>query len=127
MITNHIIVWLDHQEAHVIHFNAEMSEADKIKSASTHRHLHGKSGVQGAGRAAEFAPYFREVTDSLRGAIEILIVGPGSEKLEFLKYLQKHAPALAECVISTETVDHPTDRQLLAFGRKFFKKADLMR
>ena len=42
----HVVVWLDHSEAHVIHFNRDASQADIIKS-TTRPHLHVKAGGNG--------------------------------------------------------------------------------
>jgi len=127
MSTNHVVVWLDHAEAHVIHFTPESSANEVIKTHSKHPHLHAKSGAPGAGHAAENAPYLNDVANALQGSLEILLVGPGNEKLSLLKHLQKHQHDLAEKVVSVETVDHPTDGQLLAYARKYFVKADRMR
>ncbi|MGZ3239387.1 MAG: translational machinery protein [Burkholderiaceae bacterium] len=126
MSTNHVVVWLDHKEAHVIHFTPEASENEIIKTHSTHPHLHTKSGIPGSGHAAENVTYFNDIANAIKGSLEILIVGPGNEKLAFLKHLQKHQHELAEKVVSIETVDHPSDGQLLAYARKYFAKADLM-
>ncbi len=125
MSTNHAVVWIDHAEAHVIHFTPESNENEVIKSHSTHAHA--KAGVTGNGHAPENAPYFDDVAKALKGTLEILIVGPGNEKLAFLKNLQKHQHELAEKVVSVETVDHPSDGQLLAYARKYFRKADQLR
>jgi stalled ribosome rescue protein Dom34 len=126
MQTNHVVVWLDHSEAHVIHFNPEASDVETIKTHSTHRHLHNKAGSIGNGRAPEDAQYFDDIAQALQGSLEILIVGPGNEKLALLKHLQKHQHDLAEKVYGVETVDHPSDGQLLAYARKYFVKADLL-
>ena len=127
MTSNHAVVWIDHVQAHVIHFTPESSEKEVIKTHSIHPHLHVKSGIPGSGHAPESPAYFDEVAKALRGTQEILIVGPGNEKLFFLKNLQKRQHDLAEKVLSVETVDHPTDAQLLAYARKYFYKADQMR
>ncbi len=115
MSFDHVIVWLDHAQAHVIHFTPETAANEIIKTHSTHT----KSEKTGGGRH-ESKPYFNDIANALQGALEILIVGPGNEKLAFLKYLLKHQHHLAEQVISLETVDHPTDLQLLAYARKYF-------
>jgi stalled ribosome rescue protein Dom34 len=127
MSTNHVVVWIDHKAAHVIHFTPEFVENEVISANSTHAHLHVKSGIQGSGRAAENIPYFDHIANSIKDLLEILIVGPGFEKLEFMKHLMKHHPAVAEKVTSVESVDHPTDRQILAYARKYFLKEDRMR
>ena len=43
------------------------------------------------------------------------------------EHLQTHAPALAARVVSVETVDHPTDGELLKFARRHFVADDRMR
>jgi hypothetical protein len=127
MSFNHVILWIDHSEAHAIHFNANAIEKEVIKLYPSHPHLHTKAGSIGSGRAPEDKHYFDEVGKVLNGALEILIVGPGSEKQELMKYLQTHHQQIAEKVLGVETVDHPSDGQLLQIARKFFHKADLMR
>ena len=126
MSFNHVVVWLDHAEAHVIHFNRDASESELLKTHSTHPHLHAKSGHLGSGRAAENAPYFDDIAAAVKDSSEILIIGPGSEKLELMKRLSKHHPQVAEKVLSVESVDHPSDGQILAYARKYFAKADRM-
>jgi hypothetical protein len=127
MVTNHVVAWLDHKEAHVIHFTPEASENEVIKTHSTHPHLHTKSGAPGSGHSPESTQYFNDIANALKGSLEILIVGPGNEKLALLKHMQKHQHDLAEKVVSVETVDHPTNGQLLAYARKYFVKADQLR
>lgn len=38
MTTFHAVVWLDHSEAHVLMFDREHVEAQRIKSRSHHKH-----------------------------------------------------------------------------------------
>lgn len=127
MSTNHVVVWIDHKEAHVIHFEPEHFKSDVVPEGSKHMHLHTKSGIPGSGRTPEDSAYFNKVADAIGTSIEILIVGPGFEKLEFMKHLLKHHQAVADKVLSVETVDHPTDRQIVEYARKYFIKADRMR
>jgi stalled ribosome rescue protein Dom34 len=121
------IVWIDHREAHVIHFNPDDAEASIVHPASKHQHLHHKHGVVGSGKAPEDHAYYQAVADAIRDAGEILIVGPSTAKLAFFKHLLAHAPAIAARVVSVETVDHPTDGQLLKFARHHFVADDRTR
>ena len=123
----HFVVWIDHREAHVIQFNPDDAEASVVHPKSKHEHLHHKHGVVGSGRAPENHAYYQAVTDAIKDAGEILIVGPSTAKLEFFKRLQTHAPAIAARVVSVETVDHPTDGELLKFARRHFVADDRMR
>lgn len=126
MSSHHAVVWLDHVEAHVIHFTVDTSEAEVVKTHSTHPHLHVKAGNNGSGHAAESARYFEDVIAALHDSIEILLMGPGNEKNEFMKYLGTHHKPVAQKIVATLTDDHPSDAQLLAFARKYFVKLDRM-
>lgn len=124
MSLDHAIVWIDHHQAHVIHFNAEASEQVAIKTHSTHPHLHHKSGSSGSGHAATSAKYLHEVIEAVSDAAEILIVGPGKAKLELMRHAHAHDPKVEAKVVGVETVDHPTDKQLLAHARAYFVRID---
>ena len=53
----------------------------------------------------------------------ILVVGPSVTKLRFLRYAQEHDRALESRIAGIETVDHPTDRQIVAYARNYFELA----
>lgn len=127
MSLSHAVVWIDHQEAHIIQFNADASESEIIKTKSKHTHLHQKSGILGSGHISADESYLHEVIHAVSDAGEILVVGPGTAKLELLKHAHKHDAKISEKIIGVETVDHPTDGQLLAFAKKYFIKVDNLR
>jgi stalled ribosome rescue protein Dom34 len=120
----HAVVWIDHDEAHVIHFNPDESEELTVHSKHRRGHLHHKRGQLGDGRAPEDHDYYDLVETALAGAKEILIVGPASAKDELEKHMKHHAKALAACIVGVERVDHPSDGQILQLARKYFKAAD---
>jgi len=66
------------------------------------------------------------VVELLQGAHEILVVGPGSAKLELIRHIHKHDHVMEPKVMGVETVDHPSDGQLVAYARKYFKARDRM-
>ncbi len=66
------------------------------------------------------------MTETVAGATEILVVGPGSAKMESLRHAQDHDPLIAKKILGLETVDHPTDKQLLAYAKQYFKPVDKM-
>lgn len=121
MSFNHAIVWLDQSEAHVIHFSRNEAESEVVKTTSQHK----KDGVVGNNRAVESTDYLDEVAATLLSSKEILIVGPGQEKLAFMKHLTKSHAETADKVVSVETVDHPNDGQLLEYARKYFAKENM--
>jgi len=67
------------------------------------------------------------VISAVKDAHEILIVGPGSAKNELQKHAVAHDPAIAQKIVGVETVDHPTDGQVLNFAKQFFHKVDQLR
>jgi len=125
MITSHhTVIWLDHVEAHIIHFTVNTADKEVVRTHTAHPHLHVKSGNVGSGRVAENTRYFEDIINALYDSIEILLMGPGTEKNEFMKYVKMHHKQVAENIVATLTDDHPTDLQLLAFARKYFVKLD---
>lgn len=121
----HAVAWLDHREAHVLHFTKDAAERTLVRGERSH--LHHKRGAIGAGNAPEDHAYFEAVAAALRGAEEILVAGPAEAKHEFVKHLQRHDAPLAKKVVGVETLDHPSEGELLAFARRYFIAADRMR
>lgn len=124
---SHAVVWIDHQEAHVIQFNAEQHESATITTKSKHGRLHQKAGVVGSGHQGSDQQYLHEVVDAVSNSNEILIVGPGSAKLELVKHIHQHDANIASKVVGVETVDHPSDGQFLAYAKKYFVRVDNLR
>lgn len=122
----HAVVWLDHSEAHVMHISPDDVEKSVVHPAKPHIHLHSRRGTVGTGRQAEDSAYYHGVVEALKGAQEILVVGPAQAKLQLIKHIHAHHHAMAEQVVGVETVDHPSDAQLVAYARKYFVAKDLM-
>ena len=127
MLFKHAVVWIDHSEAHLMRYNADDSQEQVVKAHSKHQNIPHKSGTPGSGHEAESQGYYHEVARALEGTREIVVVGPGNAKLFFTKHLYKHDPATAAKLMGIETVDHPSDKQLLAYARHYFAGADRMR
>ncbi len=123
----HAVVWIDHLEARVFHFNATDVDAMVIHPENPTRHLHHKAQTRGSGKAAEDQSYYHDVAQALAGAGAVLITGPAHAKTELVKHIHRHDPALMENICGVETVDHPSDGQLIAHARHYFKAADRMR
>jgi stalled ribosome rescue protein Dom34 len=121
----HAVVWLDHSEAHVLHFTPEEVEKAMIQAKEPHKHLHAKHTLHEKHHGD--GGFYHQIAAALNGAHEILITGPGSAKLELVKHIHAHDHALVPSLVAVETVDHPSDGQLLAYARKYFKAADRMR
>jgi stalled ribosome rescue protein Dom34 len=120
----HAVVWLDHNEAHVMHISADDVEKSVVTPATPHRNLHRKRGSVSGSRQPEDQHFYHEVVEALSGASEILVVGPGHAKLELIKHIHSHDHGVVDKVVGVESVDHPSDAQLVAYARKYFVAKD---
>ena len=122
----HAVVWLDHSEAHVFHFTPEDVQKLMAQSTELRPHQHHKRGSSGSGNAKEDHAYFEHIAGLLKGAQEILVVGPAKAKLDLIKHIHKHQQDMVSKIAGVETLDHPTDGQLVAYARKYFVAKDRM-
>ncbi|HEY8040345.1 MAG TPA: hypothetical protein VIF15_11155 [Polyangiaceae bacterium] len=125
MSTRHAAVWIDHAEAKVYHVD-DPSFDPKAIEARHHVRRHPAVTAEHAHKSDE-EHYLHDVARALEGAEEILIVGPSTAKLELVKHIHKHDHALVDKIVGVETVDHPTDGQLVAFVRKYFHAKDRLK
>lgn len=119
MTTLHAVLFVDHQSAQVLQFDAEHVQAQKIKTHSHHTKQHGSA-------VRTEHEFFALVCDALAGIAEVLAVGPHTGLADFEHYVHKHRPALAPKIVAYQAVDHPSEKQLVALARQFFVKHDRM-
>jgi hypothetical protein len=105
----HAIVWIDHREAKVFFVDAGAADRAVVDAHGTGHHLQHKANITGSGH---------------QGAI--LLTGPGNARLELKNYIAEHRPDLDKRISAVEALDHPSDGQLVALARKFFKADDRM-
>lgn len=115
-MAQHAVVFVDHAQAKVLYLDG--SEPQVIDGEAPRRvgeNLHGSQR------------FFAEIAGAIHETPEILVVGPGTAKTEFLHYLDTHHRDVRDRVLGIETVDHPTENQLLALANRTFKAIDQMR
>ena len=115
MTTFHAVVWMDHQEAHVLMFDKEHVESQRVKSRTHHKHQ---------GKQNDAAGLYADVAKALQGTHEVLVTGPGKARDEFRDWCQQHHAHVN--VVDSVASDHPTDAQVVAMARQYFKKFDNM-
>lgn len=115
MTTFHAVVWMDHQEAHVLMFDREHVESQRIKSRSHHKHQ---------GKQNDTSALFADIAKALEGTHEVLVTGPGKARDEFRDWCRQHYAHVN--VVDSITSDHPSDAQVVAMARQYFKKFDNM-
>ncbi len=116
----HAVVWIDHHEARIFHFN--VSEIDRLvlHPHNPTRHIHHKANTIGSGHAPEDQHFLQQVTEAIADAGAILVTGPANAKTELVKHIERHMPKLSARIAGVETVDHPTDGELMAHARTYF-------
>lgn len=115
----HAVVFIDHSHAQILQFDAEHVQAQKVKASSRHTKQHG-----GAVRSEH--EFFAHVCDALDGIAEILATGPKTGLADFKHYAEKHRAQTAARIVGFETVDHPSENQLVALAPQYFLKYDRM-
>ena len=123
----HAVIWIDHREARVFHFNAEDVERLVLHPDHPTRHIHHKANSIGSGHASADHDYLHAVAESVADAGAVLITGPANAKTELVEHVRVHDPQLTKLIVGVETVDHPSDPQLVAHAKKYFMAADRMR
>jgi stalled ribosome rescue protein Dom34 len=122
----HVTVWIDHAEARIFHVDAEGLDEAAVKSPHRHVHRHPKGSTAEHNHPDDMHRFFQAVAHELEGAERVLVVGPSTAKLQFIRYAHKHAPSLEARIAGVETVDHPTDRQIVAYSKTYFAADDRM-
>ncbi len=129
----HAVVWLDHRSAHVQHLGRDDVTALTVRpTGSAHllehaKHIHHRAGTRTGNHAPDNPHYFDDVIAALGDAREWLIVGPGTSKQDFMRHLRERRPDLLERVVGVEASDHPTDKEIAAHARRYFRAADRLR
>jgi hypothetical protein len=119
MPMHHAVVWLDHHSAQVLQFDAEQVQAQAVKSRHHATRQHGSE-------VRDQHEFYAEVCAALAGIAEVLVTGGNIGLADFKHYADKHQPAVAAQIVGYETVDHPSDKQLVALARSYFVKAGRM-
>jgi stalled ribosome rescue protein Dom34 len=122
----HAVVWIDHHEARVFHFNPTDVERLVLHPDHPTRHIHHKTNSIGSGHDPADQDYLHAVAESIVDAGAVLIAGPADAKTQLVAHIHHHDPALAKLISGVETVDHPSDAQLVAHAKKYFMAADRM-
>jgi hypothetical protein len=123
----HAVVWIDHREARVFHFNADDFDKTVVHPPHHSGHKNHVADYDGSGHAPEDHKYLESVTRAIADAGALLIVGPSNEKTELAKHIRNAHSRLAAMIEGVEAVDHPRDGEIVAHARKVLKSADRMR
>ena len=115
------IVLLDRENARIFHLT-EPATKESFHFERPDHHTHRKTHED-----MESPKFYEEVAEHLKGSGPLLLLGHGVGKGHFKTYLEMRHPTLAKQVIGCETVDAPTDGQVLAMAVKFFPRGETLR
>jgi len=125
-------LWIDHKQAYAIWY--QDGKVDVIPS-HIEPPAHSSGGTQLGGKLnqkgdvelhhndrfrLQLKKYYQQVMSALQEADSIFIMGPGTAKIEFEKFLQKNKN-LQKRVLKVETADKMTKNQMIAHVRKFYR------
>jgi stalled ribosome rescue protein Dom34 len=114
------IVWIDHSQARIFHIGLSGEDEIVLHPHLPTRHLHHKANTIGSGHAAPDLKFLEQVTDAVRDAGQILIIGPSTAKTELAKYFRNQNSETAERIVAVEAADHPSDGEIIAYARQYF-------
>ena len=118
MTVHHCAVWVDHHEARIFKFDGdsvEQTDVRPVKHADHHIH-------RDAEKHPDDAKFFHDVAGALREAGSVLVLGPSTAKLGLIRHLHAHDKDVDAKVVGVETVDHPTNPQLVAYAKSYFAR-----
>ena len=119
-VHNHAVVWIDHRLAKVFYLGMEAVDERTIHADLATDHLHHKANTIGSGKAIDDPGFFPRIGEALQNSEAVLIVGPGNEKTLLLKHLKESLRSPKTRELHTEACGHPTDREIIALGRRYF-------
>jgi hypothetical protein len=122
----HAVVWLDHRLAKIFFFDRDEVEGLRVSTQLPHHQTHNKAGTIEGNRAAPDHVYYGDIVEALRPAQRWLITGPSSAREELASHVRTRNPDLAGRIAGVEASDHPSDGQVVAQARAFFRAADRM-
>ncbi|MGC4119714.1 MAG: hypothetical protein QM765_35105 [Myxococcales bacterium] len=117
-----MLVWIDHEEAKLVSSDGALLRTVRATPEDSDEEPRRPNKPMASGRRDQHSHerFYAEVAKALRGAGPLVLSGPSTAKTELSKYLKRKAPELDREVIGVQTLDHPSDRQLAAFARKYF-------
>ena len=119
-VHNHAVVWVDHLVAKVFYLGLDAVEEKKIHAKLENQHLHHKAQTIGSGKVHEDPTFFPRIDEALSHCEAVLLVGPGNEKTLLLKHLSEGGGSHKGRDLHAEAIDHPSDGEIIALGRKHF-------
>jgi hypothetical protein len=121
---SHATVWLDHREARIFRLSSPDVDKSTVRPMLHPERWHSRGESAPTAHPDDDRRFFADLSNALSGYAHILVIGPSSAKTQFVSYAHDCNRGLEQRIDGVETVDHPTDRQVVALGKKYFKLQD---
>lgn len=123
---NTFVVWMDSKRAHIFNLKSAGIDKSTINKIEQDHHTRHKNDKRSDSSSAH---YYRDLAAQLKGADQLLIIGPGLAKKHFKDHLTTHLASTLgkkiKGIENFESFEHTTENQLIAKAHKFFKKYNL--
>ncbi len=116
-----MMVWIDQHKAKFFELSNEQMKRSHLEIDRVDHHTHKMDRLDTQRVEREL---FEQVAAQLKDSDQIAIAGPGVAKYHLQTYLTEQHPMVARKIVSCETVDHPSDPQMVALARKILGMRD---
>lgn len=112
------VIWVDHLAAKIFAMGVTGVTPGVVHAHLASSHLHHKANTIGSGNVADDPAFLKQIAGMVEPCREVLILGPGLEKVALMHYLQAAYPHM---VLRSDNAGHLTDGEIVALGRKHFR------
>jgi len=122
MTFQHAVLWMDHRQALLIGLARDPSQRKLVRND---HHEHRDRDSLGS-RTEHDRVYFSAIADMLGQTPEVLLLGAGPGRIDFLTWLKAHHPDQARHILENRAWEYHSDEELVKEAHRFFKAADRM-
>jgi hypothetical protein len=120
-------LWLDSRGARVLRYTSDTVDRRHIDADAPHSQVHHHAHHASASHRADRPANFEATIEALDGMDDWLVVGPAETKTDLVNHVRARGPRpLAAKLLGVESLDHPDETELQAFGLKRFSEHDRM-
>lgn len=122
MTFQHAVLWMDHRQALLIGLARNVSRRKLVRND----HDQHRDRESLGSRTEHDRVYFAAIAEMLGETPEVLLLGAGPGRVDFLTWLKVHHPDQARHVLASKAWDYDSDDELVKEAHRFFKAADRM-
>jgi hypothetical protein len=122
----HVAVWMHDKEARIFQLEPGTTQGKSsflVRLCSIHHKPPERATDRLAEQRADARRFLSDIAREVDDADEILIVGPSTAKVDLITYIHRYERALEAKVVAVETVERPTNDELVANALRYFSPA----